>query len=98
MQDFKNYSSSKSESDKGFSPNNNSDLISMITNIAKNYDGKSEDELLRAIYFEAEKSRKKGTLTDSDIDNFTAMLAPILDDKKRKKLYDIANKLKRKRI
>jgi len=97
MQDFKNYSSTERENSKA-NNNGNSDLISMITNIAKNYDGKSEDELLRAIYFEAEKSRKAGTLTDSDIDNFTTMLAPILDDKKRKKLYDIANKLKRKRI
>ena len=98
MQDFRNYSTNDNNDDYAKSNPKNSDLISMITNIAKNYDGKSEDELLKAIYFEAEKSRRAGTLSDSDIDNFTNILAPILDDKKRKKLYEIANKLKRKRI
>ena len=99
MQDFKNFSSN--EKTAGFNDKkskNNTDLISMITSIARSYDGKNEDELLRAIYIEAERNRKAGTLSDSDIDNFTTMLSPILDDKKRKKLYDIANKLKRKRL
>ena len=96
MQDFNSYSKTE-KVEKNKNPNN-ADLIAMITKIAQNYDGKSEDELLKAIYIEAEKSRKKGTLTDDDIDKFVMFLTPMLDDKKRKKLYDLAEKLKRKKI
>ena len=68
----------------------------MVKALAGKYDGATEEELIRAIVLEAEKGRRNGTLTDADIDRFVSMLAPILDDKKRKKLYAIAEKLKKK--
>ena len=57
--------------------------------------GKGEADVLRAIYREAEKGRKAGTLQDSDLDNFFAAVAPMLDAPKRKKLEQVIAKLKK---
>ena len=59
------------------------------------FEGKGEADILRAIYKEAERGRKAGTLTDSDLDNFYAALYPMLDSAKRKKLEQVINKLKK---
>ena len=67
-----------------------------ITAGGTKYDGATEEELIKAIVLEAEKGRRNGSLTDADIDRFVSMLAPMLDDKKRKKLYAIAEKIKKK--
>jgi hypothetical protein len=89
MDDFKSYASNNQEK----LPQNLSDMVKAL---AGKYDGATEEELIRAIVLEAEKGRRNGTLTDADIDRFVSMLAPILDDKKRKILYAIAEKLKKK--
>ncbi|MBO5285395.1 MAG: hypothetical protein J6B16_00705 [Clostridia bacterium] len=95
MENFNDFS--KRESDNPTNANNQN-LIGLINMLATKYDGKSENELLLAIINEAERSRNAGTLTDSDIDNFCAFLAPMLDGFKRKKLYEICNKLKSKKL
>ena len=58
-------------------------------------EGRGEGELLRAIYKEAERGRRAGTLSDADLDNFFAAVAPMLDAAKRKKLEQVVAKLKR---
>ena len=58
-------------------------------------EGRGEGELLRAIYKEAERGRRAGTLSDADLDNFYAAVAPMLDAAKRKKLEQVVAKLKR---
>ena len=67
----------------------------MAKMMAKAFEGKGEADILRAIYKEAEKGRKAGTLTDSDLDNFYAALYPMLDAARRKKLEQVINKLKK---
>ena len=52
-------------------------------------------EAVKAIYDEALKGKQNGTLTNNDIDNFVAMLSPLLDDKKRKILTKITEELKK---
>lgn len=59
------------------------------------FGGKGEEEILRAIYKEAERGRRAGTLSDADIDNFAAAVAPMLDAAKRKKLEQIVARLKK---
>ena len=44
---------------------------------------------------EAEKGRKNGTLTDSDIDRFKSMLEPMLNGSQRAKLNKIVDKIKK---
>ncbi len=87
MRDFSNFKQPNSEV-KG-------DGMELIKNLAKKYEGASEGEIISAIMKEAEKGRKNGTLTDADIDNFYAMLSPMLNASQRKKLDEVVKKLKR---
>lgn len=96
--DFNEYSKSnnggangkKTAKDYGLDPT----LFNLVTSIAGKYDGKNQTELLKAIYEEAKRGKARGTLSNADIDNFVAMLSPMLDDKKRKVLFKIADELK----
>lgn len=90
MEDFKNFS-------KRYDSSNNSDtdIFGLINNLAGKFDGKSPDELFDAVYKEAEKGKKNGTLTNDDIDNFANAISPFFDDKKRKYLRKIVEELKK---
>lgn len=96
MQDFNEYSkrkqNSKNNSEHGGIDNN---LFNLVNSLANRFDGKSQTELMRAIYEEAKKGKKNGTLTNAEIDNFSAMLMPLLDEKQRKTLRKVADELKR---
>ncbi len=59
------------------------------------FGGRGEEELLAAIYREAERGRRNGTLSDADIDNFAAAVSPMLDAPKRKRLEKIVARLKK---
>ena len=93
MQDFESFSK-KTKENNSKTP---SDLTDLIKNLAGKFDGKSENEILSAILKETERGRQAGTLKDEDIDRFASMLAPMLDDGKRKKLYTVVEKLKRQK-
>lgn len=73
----------------------NSNIFNIVTELSSKFDGKSQNELLSAIYKEAVKGKRKGTLKNSDIDNFAQMLLPFLDDKKAKLLNKIVIELKK---
>ena len=70
-------------------------ILNMVTSLANRFDGKSQNELLMAIYEEAKKGKRQGTLSNADIDNFAKMLSPMLDDKKRKMLNKVVHELKK---
>ena len=55
--------------------------------------GKGEGEVLRALYKEAEAARRAGKLTDAELDNFCAAVAPMLGDGARKKLEQVVYNL-----
>ncbi len=86
MRDFNNYSTgSKSQKD----------TMDAIKNFAGKYEGASENELILEIMKEAEKGRRNGTLTDSDIDRFKNMLEPMLNSAQRQKLYKVIEQIKK---
>lgn len=89
MKDFNSYSG---EDKKQRDPDGVADMAKMM---AKAFEGKGEGDILRAIYREAEKGRRAGTLSDADLDNFYAALYPMLDAPKRKKLEQVIGKLKK---
>lgn len=89
MENFNDYAKT-AESEK---PRGN--LFQMVNDIAKKFEGKDQNELLKAIFDEAKKNKRNGTLTNAEIDNFAAMLSPVLDDKKRKILDKIVADLKK---
>lgn len=90
MQDFNEFSKNNDGNSKG-----NSDLYDLVKNISSKFDGKSQNDLLKAIYEEALKGKKNGTLTNEQIDNFKTMLYPLLDEKKRKILVKVIEELKK---
>ncbi len=63
--------------------------------IVRAYAGKSEGELVEAIYRRAVEGRRAGTLTDEQIDVFYAQFAPMLNAVKRKRLEKIIAELKK---
>ena len=69
-------------------------LFNLVSSLAGRFDGKSQGELIKAVYEEAKKGKRNGTLSNADIDNFVSALSPLLDDKKRKMLFKIAAELK----
>lgn len=62
--------------------------------IASAYEGKSSLEMMRNILVQAENAKRAGTLTNDDIDAFYAQFSPMLNSFQRKKLQEIAQKLK----
>lgn len=96
MQDFNDYVKNCGENDcsndsNGFDGN----IMNMVSSLASRFDGKSQNELLGAIYEEAKRGKICGTLTNADIDNFATMLSPMLDESKRKILRKVVNELKK---
>ena len=70
-------------------------LFDLVNSISSRFDGKNQTELLMAIYEEAKKGKRQGTLTNQEIDNFALMLSPMLDDKQRKILHKVVAELKK---
>lgn len=92
MQDFNSFEKDK----KGGKPSEGSkETEEMTMKLARAFQGKGEADLLRAIYAEAERGRRAGTLTDSELENFYTAVAPMLDAGKRKKLKQVVEKLKK---
>ena len=94
MKDFNSYAREEN-GEKGAGTGSGSvDPFELFSKLSREYEGKSSDEMIRAIIKEAEKGRKNGTLTDSDIDNFASAVAPLLNDKQRKMLGLVVARLK----
>ena len=87
--DFNEYSKNNTGAE------NQTDLFNIISALAKQYDGKGQAELIKAIYKEAEKGKKQGTLTNADIDKFANTISPFLDQKQRAMLSKIVKELKK---
>lgn len=62
--------------------------------IAAAYDGKSSAGMWMEILAEAEKSKRAGTLTNEEIDEFYNQFAPLLEESQRKMLAALVEKLK----
>lgn len=62
--------------------------------IAAAYDGKSNAAMLKSIIAEAEKSKRAGTLSNEEIENFYKSFAPMLDGFQRRTLRNVVDRLK----
>ena len=62
--------------------------------IASAYHGRSNADMLRSILAEAEKSKRAGTLSNEEIENFYQTFSPMLDSAQRKRLRAVVEKLK----
>ena len=89
MEDFNNYAQND------FSEQSNGGLFELVNSLAKKFDGKNQNELLKAIYVEAQKGKRNGTLTNEQLETFANMLSPALDEKKKKILFKVVEELKK---
>lgn len=62
--------------------------------IASAYNGKSNADMLKSILAEAEKSKRAGTLSNEEIENFYNAFSPMLDNAQRRRLRAVVEKLK----
>ncbi|MGI6168902.1 MAG: hypothetical protein ACOYI4_04170 [Christensenellales bacterium] len=74
-------------------PDQKQQFETMKNNVSQ-FEGKSEQELLREVQRLAMKGRQQGDLNDANLDSFANMLSPMLNDEQRKKLGSIINHLK----
>ena len=66
----------------------------MLRSLLKDYEGRSEDELIASIVAVAAKKREEGTLTDKELDAFYQMLLPSVTPEQKKKLDQVMTMLK----
>ena len=61
---------------------------------AKQYEGKSEDQLLNELFKKVSEGKQSGTLSNADLDNFAGQVAPMLNAEQRKKLQQLLSMIK----
>lgn len=66
----------------------------LTARIAAAYNGKSNGDMMRGILAEAERSKRAGTLSNAEIENFYKTFSPMLDATQRRRLRGIVDKLK----
>ena len=86
MKDFASFSGSDGKKDE---------FMKEAERISKQYEGKSENDLLKAIYAQALEGKRNGTLTNEQIDEFVKKISPMLDGAKRKRLQKLVAELKK---
>lgn len=74
----------------------NGSIAEQFAALASAYEGKNADEIMKAILTEAERGRKNGTLSDDDIDNFAALVMPMINPEQQKTLEKVVKRLKKK--
>lgn len=90
MRSFKRYSG-----EKGRSETKEGSAAELTKKIAAAYDGKSSGTMWADILQEAEKSKRAGTLSNEEIDEFYRQFSPFLDGGQRKQLKSVVEKLKK---
>ena len=63
--------------------------------ISSAFHGKSDAEMLKNILYEAEKSKRAGTLSNEEIEAFYQSFSPMLDGMQRRYLRTVVDRLKR---
>lgn len=90
MRSFKKYSG-----DNARGGEENSGAAELTKKIAAAYDGKSSGAMWADILREAERSKRAGTLSNAEIDEFYRQFAPLLDEGQRRQLKSVVEKLKK---
>ncbi len=96
MKSFKDYTPEQFTQTRA--PSNNgqppSDMETFAKQMLGQYEGKSGVEMFRTLLKQAEASKRAGTLTNEQIDEFYTQFSPMLNTLQRKKLEEVINDLK----
>ena len=87
MKSFKDYA-------QDTTPTQTASAEDLTRKIISQYNGTSNADMLKNILAEAEKSKRAGTLSNEEIENFYQSFAPMLDSLQRKRLRAVVDKLK----
>lgn len=68
--------------------------INYIKNLAKYYEGKGEDQLIKDIYNNVKAQKESGKLTNAQIEQFAKTVSPMLSPAQREKLNELVIQLK----
>ena len=94
MNSFREYSKQAQTRTDGKGAEETASAEELTKKIATAYHGRSDASMLRQILSEAEKSKRAGTLSNEEIENFYQSFAPMLDTAQRRKLRAVVDKLK----
>lgn len=89
MKSFKDYASTQTEAQK-----DTASAEELTRRIASAYHGKSNADMFRNILAEAERSKRAGTLTNEEIENFYRTFSPMLDSAQKKRLRAVVERIK----
>ena len=69
--------------------------LNKLKGMAKQYEGKSDAEILKDLSKAVEKGKKDGSLTNEKIDNIASTIAPMLNKEQKAKLQRLMNTIKK---
>ena len=69
--------------------------LDKLKGMAKQYEGKSDSEILRDLSQAVDKGKKDGTLTDEKINSIASTIAPMLNSEQRNKLNKLMQTIKK---
>ena len=93
MRSFKNYTP-KSTNEKTNELSETMTASELTQKLASAWNGKNSREMLAEILAEAEKSKRQGTLTNEEIDEFYEQFSAFLSSSEKRMLAAIVQKLK----
>ena len=96
MKSFKNYTPDPTTQNNAgnFSEQSSPNMENFAKQMLGQYEGKSGVEIFRTLLKQAEVSKRAGTLTNEQIDEFYAQFSPMLNSLQRKKLDEVIADLK----
>lgn len=62
--------------------------------IMRSFEGKSKSELMGTLMAEVARKRSDGSLTNAELDAFSAQVAPMLDEAARSELFKLISTIK----
>lgn len=69
--------------------------LDKLKGVAKQYEGKSEKEILKDLSSAVEKGKKDGSLTDEKINSIASTIAPMLNKEQLSKLNKLMETIKK---
>ncbi len=91
MKSYKDYTK---KAEEAASAQAESSATELTQKLAKAYNGKSNLSMLKGILAEAEKSKRAGTLSNAEIDQFYQSFAPMLNSTQKRQLREVVQRLK----
>lgn len=91
MKSFQDY---QTDAQEHISQSETLDAEQLTARLTQAYEGKSNVDMLKSILAEAEKSKRAGTLSNAELEEFYEAFSPMLDAFQRGALRAIVEKLK----